>query len=412
MDDFDAVLAFLNIFFSLHGLRSRLHYFLSTQHVQYKLFFEHLVFLLEVDLTGHVNFLFLQQFGNLFVLLAAIVLWRMFRPPAHRGGHRLLLFAPVLLLFFAPRYGDTVNWAMGSLQNLTVVFFSLAAIDLVHRRGRAAFAGACASLVLAIASSGNGFFLACVGLLALLQQRRRSAAMLWTLATLVMAALYSYHYNPALTPSPFTPDHPAIVALLFPFTFLGAALGRIKFSVPFALLLLAFAGLLLSHRWRRRDPATFYAVLFILITAFGVDITRHQFGLDAALALRYTIYSQLFVGLLYMAALNLGLDRLLSRPRARLLLLSFAAIAAVFCLVCDLTEIQRLDRRTSLIRSHYIAWRHDPLHTSLVPDEDPSLQDPGMLLFRHNAAISFVEAERRGLYHPPNPASVAPVPFH
>ncbi len=408
MDDYDAVLAFLNGYVALHGFRARLLFFVSSQHVHYKLYFEHLVFLAELRLTGHINFILLQQFGNLFVLFTAGVLWLLFKPPARRFADRLLLFAPVILLLFAPRYGDTLNWAMGSLQNLTVVFFALLALALLDRETTPAFVGACASMICAICSSGNGFFLALVGLPFLWERRQRRRMLLWALCALAMAGLYAYHFRVEQMQSPTTQSHPGIILVLFPLSFLAGAAGRVKICILLGTLALAFAGYLVAKGWRKSDPATFYAVMFIIITAAGVDLTRYQFGLAAALALRYCIYSQLLACLLYMATLRLGAYRLLTPTRGRLALRSFALIALIFCLVCDVREVQLLHRRTQLIREHYVAWTSNPQQVSLVPDEDPNLQNLGMTEFRRRAALTLLRSEELGIYQPPPPGEVSP----
>ena len=408
MDDYNAVLEFLNGYVVLHGARTRFLFFLSSQHVHYKLFFEHFIFLAELRLTGHIDFVLLQQFGNLFILFTAGVLWMLFKPPAGRLADRLLLFAPVVFLLFAPRYGDTLNWAMGSLQNLTVIFFALLSLALLDRETNLTFIGACASMICAICSSGNGFFLALVGVPFLWQQRQRLRMWLWALCTLAMAGLYAYHFHVEQMQPPTTQPHPGVILVLFPLSFLAAAAGRVKVCVLLGTLALAFAGYLANKGWRRSDPPTFYGALFIIITAAGVDLTRYQFGLSAALALRYCIYSQLLACLLYMATLRLGVYRLLSPTHGRLALRSVALITLLFCLACNVREVGLLHNRTKLIREHYVAWTRNPQKVSLVPDEDPNLQNSAMTEFRRRAAINLLRSEELGIYQPPPPGEISP----
>ncbi len=407
MDDYDAVLAFLNTFFTIHGFRNRLLFFFGSQHVHYKLFFEHLVVLAEVGVTGHINFVFLQQVGNLFVLLTSGVLWLLFQPRSSKLADRLLLFTPVVFLLFAPCYGDTLNWAMGSLQNLIVVFFALLCLYLLHRKESVAFFAACVSLVSAIASSGNGFFLALVGLAFLWQQRHRFRMVIWTFVTLAMGGLYAYHFSAVYVSPPTVAQHPHIILALFPLAFLAAAAGRVKVCVLIALVMVGFAGYLISRRWRHLDPSTFYAGTFIIVTAIGVDLTRHQFGLEAALVSRYCIYSQLFLCLLYMAALRLPIDCPLTPTRARVAKRSFAVLTLLFCISSDVREVRILHRRTQLIRDHYVAWTRNPQQVSLVPDEDPNLNTAWMVEFRQRAVITLKRSEELGLYYGPASGSIA-----
>ena len=407
MDDYDAILGFLNAFVTTRGFASRLFLFLASEHVQYKLFFEHAVLVAELGLTGHVNFFFLQQLGNLFVLPLVFVLWLGFRPPTSSFANRLLLFTPVVLLLFSPRYTDTLNWAMGSLQNLTVIFFSLLCLYLLCLQHKAAFPAACVAMVFAVASSGNGFFLALTALPLLLQQGQRARAVIWSGIIFCLGLLYSYHYVLNRMPTASGERHPVLNILLFPFVFLGAAALRWKLSLLLALLLLGLAAFMAAKRWRRLDPMTFYLMIFIVITALGVGVTRHNFGLNAALTSRYSIYSQLLLALLYMAALHLGIDRLLPSMQRRFALASLAAIALIYCGLSDLFEVRVLHKRTQLIREHYVAWTLTPEAVSLVPDEDANLWTPGMIEFRKRAVIALRRSGELGIYYPPRAAEVS-----
>ena len=175
-DDYGAVLHYLNGFVTTQGAHARLVYFFSAQHFQYKVLFEQALFLADLRLTGQVDFALLQRCGDLFVLLTAIVLWLLFRPTRTTLPSRLLLFAPVVFLVFAPGYEETLDWTMGALQNLPVIFFSFLCLYLLRFERRWAFVVACLSLICAIASSGNGFFLAIVAFAYLLQQKQPARA--------------------------------------------------------------------------------------------------------------------------------------------------------------------------------------------------------------------------------------------
>ena len=402
LDDYDAVLGFLNTFFTLHGTGQRLSFFLSSMHVQYKLLFEHLIFVVEAGLTGRVNFFFLQQLGNIFVLLIALVLWLLFEPPDRPDVNRLLLFSPVIFLVFSLQYAGTLDWAMGSLQNITVVFFALLCFYLLPLPRRGAFLAACLSLVCAIASSGNGFFVGLSGGLFLFQMRRRRRALAWVLLTAVMVGIYAYHYSaPPQPPSPHT-AHQLRVILRFPIVFLGSTLGRLIPSLLLGSLLVLFAlYLTIKQQWRTLDPRTFYMATFVLITALAVDYTRNFHGLRGAYVPRYRIYSQLSLAVLYMAALHLRVSRVLPRRLMRPALVAFAGSALFFCVYTDIFQYRLLHHRMQLVQNHYASWMCDGTHVSLVPDEDPAMEDPEMVVFRRRAVTTLQRSIDLGLYRPP-----------
>ena len=400
-DDYGAVLHYLNGFVTTQGAQARLVYFFSAQHFQYKVLFEQALFLADLKLTGQVDFALLQRCGDLFVLLTAIVLWLLFRPTRTTLPSRLLLFAPVVFLVFAPGYEETLDWTMGALQNLPVIFFSLLCLYLLRFERRWAFVVACLSLVCAIASSGNGFFLAIVAFAYLLQQKRPARAAWWTVVTISMGFVYAYHYiwYPIAAHPPG--HHPLLVFTLFPFAFLGAAAVQLAPSLILGFLLLALTAALSSGQWRRTDPGTFYAAAFLIVTALGVTLTRHNLGIHAALPSRYAIYSQLLLALLYMAALHLGLDRLLKPARRRIALAAFAALAVIYCGANDVVRAQALHQRMQFIRLHYAGWKRAPSEGPLLPNEAPGLKTTAFSEFTAGATLIFKQSIELGIYKPP-----------
>jgi hypothetical protein len=403
MDDYDAVLAFLNGFLSTQGSRQRLIFLLASQHVQYKLYLLHLFVLAEYGATGHVNFIFLEFVGDSFVVLIVALFWLKFERDAGSFRRRILLFGPAVLMLMAPRYSDNLNWAVGGLQNLAVIFFALVSLWLLQSEGGLALVGACASLVGAIAASGNGFVLAVTGLMLLWQVRGWRRMAVWCGVTMAMAAVYAYRYTVVSGgPTPRT-GHALAVLMLFPFGFLGAASASFVGSVGLALLLLGYAGYLVRQGWRVRDPKTFFVVVFVLLTALGVTLTRHNAGLMSANTSRYAIYSQLLVVLLYLASLRMQVGAAW-RPRWRRLAFATFAFATVLLFIgTELVEARRIDDRERLLREHYAAWSAQPEDFSLVPDEGAEMKSAGMVAFRARAEGEFQKAVKTGYYQPPQP---------
>ncbi len=295
---------------------------------------------------------------------------------------------------------------MQGLQNIAILPFALAAILLLHRNR---FALACTALLFSVATSGNGFFVAFVGGLLLLQQRNRRRLAIWVALTVALAALYAVHYTVVHVgvPAPFFQSK--LNLLLFPFIFLGSLGDRVPLCAIVGLIFAVLVVLLTRRGWRLGNPPAFYAVIFILITALAVDGTRHNLGLDTALSSRYRLYSLIFLILLYYGAL----DQLLPWPglfRLRTWT-AFTVVCAIFCLRSDRVANRVLHERDQLLIQHVEQWLGDPA-IAVMPDEAPFLQTPGWRVIRQRAAETLRTSMRAGIYTPPYPPQMhlAPAP--
>src|ERR1700753_3053665 len=109
-DDYDVALSFLNKMAKLKGGSAGLSYFFASQQNEYKLFFARFVAWLQLALWGRINIRLLCALGNVFVLLLAILLWKMFLPECRNLNRRMTLFIPVTWLIFQLQYAETLNW--------------------------------------------------------------------------------------------------------------------------------------------------------------------------------------------------------------------------------------------------------------------------------------------------------------
>lgn len=279
MDDYEALLGFLNQMATLRGVSAKLSYFLAAQHYEYKLFFEHALFWLQLDVLGHVDFRLLCAIGNGFVLLLAILLWKMFLPGHRNLAERLMLFIPVSWLIFQLQYVETLDWAMASLQNLSVLVFSLGAIYFLTQETRRAYFWAVAFLILAIGSSGNGLLVVPIGVLILVLHRQYVRIAGWMMASAGCMAAYAYHYNIMSSSDPHHSTFWTLIHVrpLFLFSFLGTAAARplnggyfavnILFCPMLGFLLCAFIVVFLHRGYFSEKPIDW--VLFSVSAADG-----------------------------------------------------------------------------------------------------------------------------------------------
>ena len=400
MDDYDAVLHFLTQFTNTPGVSQKVCYFFASQHVQYKLWFEHAVVLLDYAMTGKVNFFLLQQLGNAFVLLIAGVLWLMFRPPSRTKVERLLLFAPVLFVLFAPRYEETLDWAMAGLQNLTVLFFSFVSVYLCGRKSTTAFIGACLTQVLAMSSSLNGFGIALICAAFFLQRGRKGWALSSAFLALGALPLYAYHYTAAKPDLALASHQAAWKALLLPIAFLGGALGK-QAAIVTGIVLVSGVAFLTRKRWYVVEPTTMYAAYFVVLTGIGLGVARHDGGLSSAFASRYYIYSQLLIILLYTGFLQIYLDRFRDSRWAKLSLSAWLACTFLFCALSQVVEFRKLHARMTAINDHYVGWVKAPAAVQLLSDQFVERPFAERDALNAHAVKEFQEARAKGLYSPP-----------
>ncbi|MGO8758969.1 MAG: hypothetical protein ACLQG3_12670 [Terracidiphilus sp.] len=413
LDDYDALLGFLNQVVQQKGAAARLLSFLAAQHNEYKLFFAHGVAWAQFALVGHVNFSCLCVLGSSAVLVLALILWRMFLPAEKDFARRLAFFVPVAWLLFQLSYWETLDWAMASLENLWVVVFSLGAIGCLLRPSRKSFAAALVLYALAIAASGNGFLLLPLGLLVLGLRRRLVRAAGWLAVSAVCIAAYAYRYNPMSSQSP---SHGSVFSALlhlrpdYAIAFAGnagAIAGKSALSIGISLALgaslLALFGWLARRGYGRRNPFVSCSVLFVLLTALGVAGLRSEFGLTQSLEPRYTIYGVLLAIFAWAAVA----EEFVQHRRGALLnntpYLAMAAVAVLFSLCMDEIGYLNLARRERDAIAGMAAFEQS---AGKPASGGPVLPFPhetaNLTAFRARAREILSESIRLGVYQPPS----------
>ncbi|MGA9670428.1 MAG: hypothetical protein WBQ94_14540, partial [Terracidiphilus sp.] len=408
-DDYDALLEFLNHMTLLDGLSAKISYFLAAQHNEYKLFLLHGVAWLQYVFFGHIDFRVLSILGDTFVLLLAILLWTMFLPNRKDLAGRLVLFIPVSWLLFQFQYWETLNWSMAGLQNLPILVFSLAAINLLVKGTRAAFWGAVVLFILSVAASGNGFVLIPVGLLILVLSRSYLRVAIWILAAAVCIAAYAYHYN---IWSAQTGPHRSVIANFHPFApayvlaFIGSA-GCVPIragSFVVGTILCLFFIFMICRGYIRRNPLVSYCVLFLLLTAIGVAGIRSEFGVSQAVSSRYTIYSALFLIFSWFAIVE---EFLQNKPASLLkndALLIAVGISVLFSLGIDGLGMIQLKSHARGLAEGMSAYLH-PSSSGTEAGPSPRIlilnPDPLTAPFNRHARPILAESIRLGVYRPP-----------
>jgi hypothetical protein len=298
-DDYYALLDFLNHIREAPNLSAKAYYFLISQYNQYKLFFEHALFWTQLELSGHLDLTVLCIIGDSFVLWLAILLWKMFLPSHTEFTKRLAFFIPIPWLLFQLQYAQPLNFSMAALQNLPVLFFSLAAIYLLLRRKRWTFLWSLACLVLAVSSSGNGLLMIPIGMLILAFSRKLACLVVWAATSAVCIAAYFYRYSAMLWLIPSNSPFPSPAQFWNPryvICFLGSA-GAYPMrsgSLVLGIAICIFYAFVARRGYFRRNPLIGYSVLFLLLTSVLVGAFRSELGVPCSSS-RYAIYSSLLL---------------------------------------------------------------------------------------------------------------------
>lgn len=411
-DDYHAVLDFTDRFALSSGIGQKLLTVLTFQHNEYKLIFESSVFAAQWSLTGHIDFVQLVLLGNSFVFLMYLVLVAMYHVPSESPIECAALLLPLPLLLFQLQYASTLNWAMGCLQNLPVLFFILLAIALIPRRNGVSFALACFCIVAGIAASGNGFLGAMVCLLMLASQKRwKEIAALGGLC-LGVAAVYFYRYDTSMSQA--EPGHSVLHSLAklspaYALSFLGSALANsssYRLSICVGTVLCGIFTLMIKVRYHRANPAVFYSTLFILTTALAVSGMRSDFGILQSLASRYRMYSDILLVLSYIFLTETYWARLRrSQWPSRLMLPAFVLASCMFCAASDRAGFHFLKARRDIVSYEMALYLGD--QGARTPDAIASGADPVAArqlkdgIYKPNGPY-LVESMRLGVYRPPS----------
>jgi hypothetical protein len=413
MDDYEALLGFLNQMVAQRGVSAKVSYFFAAQYFEYKLFFEHAVFLIQYAVLGHVDFRLLCAIGNGFVLLIAVLLWKMFLPAHKNLAERLLFFIPVSWLIFQFQYVEALDWTMESWQSLPVVFFSLGAIYFLMMETRRAYFWAVIFLILAVGSSGNGFLMIPIGALILVLRRHYERVAGWAVVSAGCVAAYAYRYDIMSASDPHRSTFSSLIHVrpLFLINFLGTAAARPLKDGYFVLntvccpvlgvVLCVFVLVLMRRGYFRRNPLVGYCCLFLLLTAVGVAGMRGNFDISQSFASRYGMYSSLLLIFVWFGIVEEFLLRMGASARKGLLAVAIVC-AAMLSLEMDVLGLHYLvDRNREMIRG-MIAFEHSVPSGYVVGPVLPWAHQLPMIdeLDRY-APIALRESMRLGIYRPP-----------
>lgn len=296
MDDYDAVLGFLNDF-KKSGTAHRV-VLLFSQHNEHRILSSNLFYAAYYLVTGTINFkqVIMVNFGQL-LLIFGICTWFM-----RRALPQYWLFAAAVLsaCLFDINNFENASFAMAGMQNYGIVLLMLSSLLFYSFSSKGSFVAAVLLQIICIYSSGNGMVAAFFILLFNLLSKDKARTYVSGAVLLVGAPLYYYHYTRLQTG--FFTLVPAKVSTFF-FHIMGAHFSY-DWGILAGILLLVALLLALPVRRLRSVGAPVAAVLCIvgfLLASMGImSFFRGNMDPHMAYSSRYFIYPHLLVAFTFV----------------------------------------------------------------------------------------------------------------
>ena len=263
----------------------------------------------DYEIFGEVNFRHLTIVGNLSLLFLVYVLYDLVK--SESVG--LLAFTPVILLLFVPQQSVS-NWSILTFNGLVEYLLIVSSLYLLNNDGKLNLVFATLLAFLATFSFGNGMLVFLCGYLILFLNNKKTwfDKTFWTIAMVLSLIYYFTDYR-------FTAKSGSILEYLqnpfdifqFFFVFFGNVFSpffqkNLLILAVVGFLILSSFAYLLFFKWTllKKYPVSLAILIFIILSAAMVVVSRISFGVAGATANRYMVLQYLFVAIMYILYLQ------------------------------------------------------------------------------------------------------------
>lgn len=302
-DDYD-ILSFVLRWKGADGFGTHLN-LLFTQVNEHKSVLHKLLVLTQVGITGHIDFRWLIAIGDTGLLVLCYLLLRTGRS----FSMNLWTFLPVLILIVQPQQHENLLLSEGAVANHFVMVLSLLTVMALTASHKYSFVACMIFFVVSTYTNANGMFVYIPVFLHLLLQKRYKHLFISLGIAAVTLGWYfhDYHQPPAHASLLDSFIVYPLTTIQYYFSFCGSFLYFTSLQlVAGVILLAAFLLLLFRFRFHRQNPALFWFLVFLHLTAVVTAIGRAGMGAEQALVSRYRIYSALIAAITLMAYLQLA----------------------------------------------------------------------------------------------------------
>jgi len=367
MDDYDAVLQFLNEFTDADAWgRTQL---LMASHNEHRIATTRGAALVGYLFSGTANFTWLILVGTALWMMLA---WCFIRDAARYVQGELTV--PLVALFLNLRYATLMNWAMAGVQHYMQALFGFLSIACLctaddERPPWKAWIGY-AAIYLSVFTSGAGILVVpVIALHCLLAGNYRRLAIVGVhTATILLLTTFIFATESTRTANLTRALSSPLVLAEFTLNFCGnlmpARLPCEMLGIT-AFVLMAYGVL---HQFHRRYPEYFYTALLQILIGLAAAVARVDLGAQYGLESKYSVYAiVLWAALLTMLWRHLRDPATQTAPRLQQAVL--VATYALTLIACGCSWAYNRTSIENLARVHWIvhpnvAHARDILHTS------------------------------------------------
>ena len=269
--------------------------------------------LLDWSIFGKVNFTHSIFAGNVSFVFCFFLLWRYF----HKKNTEIIYLLPVALLFFVPVF-EINSWSAAGFPYNFVTLFILLTPFLLQKDSKTFFILAILSAVLATFTFGNGFIAFLIAYPVLIFRKKKRQTAIWTVAFLLVMALYFWGYSfrsgeHGVLDALLSRPHYMIInfILFFGALFKGIYADHHLWGLLFGVSILGLSIILVykNRGFFAKHPVLLSWLLFPLLSAAIVAITRSSFGLGATTTYRYRTFQVVFYSTLLISWLMIHPER-------------------------------------------------------------------------------------------------------
>jgi hypothetical protein len=330
-DDY-ALIGFVNKYNATEGISAKIS-LLCAQHNEHRIAFTRLISLLIYNITGSLNFQWLQYFGSIALLAMLYLFYLVLK----RNALSVNYLVPICFILFQLATYENTYWGMASVQNFWVVLFVMLCFwQFSFNKIPYLWAA------LAAFTSANGvLFTPFVGVFVFLFTKNYTALLKYSLYSIALVVLYFGFYHQPPGNEPITIDlannlKAAFVSFgsVFDVDIAKPIEGRIRKGLIWGLLLgfSYFLMLIIKYfevthlKFKLKNNFIFLTAIFLFVagTCLLTSITRFQYGMPVYLSSKYKIYSLIaFTGFYLITLLNL-------RSLARQIVLFVFSIISIY----------------------------------------------------------------------------------
>ncbi len=299
-DDYDAILDFINKFYTHSDFGYRL-YLLFSQFHEHRIVFDRLITLFFFNIFGKIDFKILSIVGNFGLLFIILFLFIFFKKKYNLKISELFPIAIAMLCF--SQWELMSNFPMASIQQYYELLFSIISITAFTCEGYGFMLGI-VFFIIAVFTGGGGLFVAPIVLLYLLLTKQYKKFSIFLIVSIIIFYIYFplLHYI-----SPPIKDT-LISCLKNPASLLGYMLIFIASAAKnYALILIIAIFLILNYLWllrrklNKENHALILLIGFVFLTSLVVGLNRIFLGNESAMFSRYTMYSLFLFSLSYIS---------------------------------------------------------------------------------------------------------------